>query len=93
MTSTLTAAKASLLSLTVRHETRYASSPVGSGARESGHWSVSPIVAVTRRTIVIEFHSGRRQSIKLDTGLGGRGGDVVTAMHPEDLERVRAALQ
>lgn len=69
-------------------QTRRASEAVGSGARQTGYWGVSPIVAVTAKTIVIEFHSGRRQSIRLDTGEGVRGGDVVTALHPDGVAKL-----
>ena len=77
-----------LLGRQVRHETRLASDPAGSGARACSGWYVSPIVAVTATTVVIQVHSGRRISIKRATGEGRRSADVVTALHPEDAKEV-----
>jgi hypothetical protein len=49
---------------------------------------LSPVVAETKTTVVIQFPSGRRCSIKRATGIGARGGDVVTSLHPEDVAKL-----
>jgi len=50
-------------------------------------WLLSPIVAVTKTTVVVQFPSGRKCSIKRATGIGARS-HIVTALHPEDVAKL-----
>lgn len=90
---TLAEAKKKLVGAQVRTEGRMNTAPYGSGAAQMRRWTVVPIVGVTSKTVIVQHQSGRKTSIRLDTGVGAGNNGTVTGLHTDDLAIIREAIR